>query len=84
MIQNGIRLLRKGDYYESKRMLKKTIKNLEERIEDFSYQLEENSFTLFYYRITFDLISNLTLFLIPVVYSIYDYVKNNQEAEGLK
>ena len=65
-------------------MLKKTIKNLEERIEDFSYQLEENSFTLFYYRITFDLISNLTLFLIPVVYSIYDYVKNNQEAEGLK
>ena len=65
-------------------MLKKTIKNLEERIEDFSYHLEENSFTLFYYRITFDLISNLTLFLIPVVYSIYDYVKNNQEAEGLK
>jgi len=77
MIQNGIKLLRKGEYHESKKKLRKTIKNLEERIEDFSYQLDENSFTLFYYRITFDLISNLTLFLIPVVYSIYDYVKNN-------
>ena len=39
MIQNGIRLLRKGDYHESKKRLRSTIKNLEERIEDFSYQL---------------------------------------------